>query len=84
MFDERHEESKNEDLKEVLEIYRVDAEVLSSKESSLLEGAKDFSELREGESVDFSLAEVKILCNLHSVSLEASAIRCPRREEVLR
>ena len=47
MFEEIFEDSKNEYSKEIFEICRVDAEVLSSEESSLLAGSKYFSELRQ-------------------------------------
>ena len=68
----------------MLEICRVDAKVLSSEHSSLLVGTKDFSELKEGQSVVLVVAEVKISCNLQSISLEAAAIRFPRKKEVQR
>ena len=68
----------------MFEISRVDAEALSYKESSPLAGSKYFSELRKAESDELAVAGVKISFNFKSVSLEASAIRCPRKEEVLR
>ena len=68
----------------MLEICRVDAKVLSSEHSSLLVGTKDFSELKEGQSVVLVVAEVKMSCNLQSISLEAAVIRCSRKEKVLR
>ena len=57
-------------MKELLEICKVDAEVLSRVE--------------RGESVDFLAIEVKISCNVKSVSLKTVEIRCPRKEEELR
>ena len=84
MFEEIFEESKNEYSKEIFEIYRVDAEVLSSEESSLLAGPKCLSELRQVESIEFSVAGVDVSCNLHYFSLQSSVIRLPRKEEVLR
>ena len=49
MFEDRFEESKNEDPKEMFENCRVDVEVLSSEEISPLVGTKYFLELRQAE-----------------------------------
>ena len=56
---------------------------MSSKERSLLAGAKDFSELRQVEFIEFSVARVDVSCNLKSISLEVDAIRYSSKEEVL-
>ena len=48
----------------MLTICGVGAEVLSTEEGSLLTGAKDFSERREGENVDSSSAEAIMPSNL--------------------
>ena len=61
---------------------RVDTEALCSEESSSLAGEKDFSELRTGESIVFLVAEVLILSNLQSGSLESGTIRCSSKEDV--
>ena len=58
-LDEMFEDLKSEELKAMLEVFRVDAEGLSTEEIFLLIGAKYFSEMREGESVESSVAEVK-------------------------
>ena len=69
------EDSKDEDskdyegwsYKEIFSIYRVYIEDVSYDEPSPLTGAKDFSELREGKTVESSIAEVAISSNLHSI-----------------
>ena len=67
----------------MFEICRVDAEVLSSEERSPLAGAKDFSDLREGEHVYFLVAEIKKLFNFVLFLLEEVSMMPLIKEEVL-
>ena len=62
---------------------RVDAEALSSDESSTFAGSKDFSQMRVGKSAEFSVAEVMIPSNSQSILLESGAIRFSRKEDAL-
>ena len=68
----------------MLAAYRVDAEMISSEERSLLAEAKDFSKIKEVKDVDLSAAEDEMQSILQSSLLEESMTRCSRKEEVLR
>ena len=60
-----------------------DAEDLSSEDLSLLEGAKYFSELKEGEYIEFSVAKVNRAFSLGLISLKEVVMSSSKSQEVL-
>ena len=63
LWEEYFEESKGENSAEMFEIFRVDEEVLSTKESSPLEVSKHSSGLREKDCDESFSNEIKISFN---------------------
>ena len=64
-------------------ICMFDAEDLSSEDLSLLEGAKYFSELKEGEYIEFSVAKVNRAFSLGLISLKEVVMSSSKSQEVL-
>lgn len=62
----------------MLAIFRVDAEVLSSDDDSPLASKKYFLELREGKTINSSMAKVKMSYDFKYLSLEPDSIMWSR------